>query len=132
MAIEGTQVEFDLPSGYEIDGTVHKHVTMRKVKNSDIIAIQKDQGLKAMAHEGLELSIRNPVTAMRVNAQLAEMFSILFTRVVLQLGDIEKPGKVVFLDLYQGDMQVLMEHYATLNGVDIEEAKQAILDSPLA
>lgn len=127
MSIEGTTIEFKLPIGYEDEeGAVHKTVTMRKVKNSDIVAIQKDQGLKAIAAEKLGMEVQNPVVAMRVNAHVVEMFGLLFTRVVLRLGTIDNPGKRVFAEFFQEDMSVMMTEYARLNGVDLDQVEGSI------
>lgn len=133
MSVVGTIVTFDLKYGFEDkEGNVHKEVEMRKVRNSDIIEIQKDIGLKAIAKENLTLNTRNPVIAMRVNSHVAEMFSLLFTRVVLRIGTIETPKKHVFLDMFQEDMAILMQQYAKQNELDIEETKDMLgEDHPL-
>ena len=44
-----TEVTFDLPVGYEDKaGAIHKSITMRRMKNRDIIKIQKDHRVKAI------------------------------------------------------------------------------------
>jgi len=128
-----TTAEFELPVGYEDgDGKVHKTVLMRKVKNSDIIAIQDDMTIREISKENISLDTKNPVISMRLNAHMIMMFSLLFGRVVLRLGTIDKPSKRVFVEFYQEDMQVMMEKYADLNGVNLEETKGMVVgNTPL-
>lgn len=113
---------FELPQGYEApDGTVHKEVEMRRVRNRDIINIQKDMTLQAMVKENLDMKSGNPMVTMRINAQVLQLFVLLFSQVVVRIGSIEKPGKEVFLDMFQMDMGIMMERYAEMNGVSNEE-----------
>jgi len=122
-------IEFELPIGYEdSNGILHTTVVMRMVKNSDTVAIQKDINLQRYAKENLEINSKNPVSAMRINSQMIEMFSLLFSRVIVSFGSLSKEqiNKALIADLYQNDMNCLMTHYAELNGVDIESAQRIL------
>ena len=122
-------IEFELPIGYEdSNGILHTTVVMRMVKNSDTVAIQKDINLQRYAKENLEINSKNPVSAMRINSQMIEMFSLLFSRVIVSFGSLSKEqiNRALIADLYQNDMNCLMTHYAELNGVDIESAQRIL------
>lgn len=123
------ETQFELLYGYkDPQGNVHKEIVMRKATSRDIIDIQRDQRLKEVSKDNIDIRTNNPVLMMKVNAQLFVMFSILFGRVITKVGDVpaEKIRPDLFLDLYSDDMQILMEKYGELNGVDVEESKNLL------
>ena len=126
-----TRVDLELKVGYEdSDGTLHKTVTMRQIKNKDIIAMQKDVRIKALAKDkDLNVDSSNPVAAMAGLGAMLEMFSMMFSLVVEKIGSIEKPNVEVFKGLYQEDMMFLIDEYNILNGNIKEGADKG---SPLA
>ena len=128
-----TRITFTLPVGYETDdGQRYREVTMRKVKNKDIIAVQNDIEMKKLSHEKLELrDNHNPITAMAANGMLAKMFSILFCQVVLEIKGIENVTKAIFLDMYNQDLNYMIEQYGELNGIDVDKVKLMEGDNPL-
>lgn len=119
-----TEVTFDLPVGYEDKaGAIHKSITMRRMKNRDIIKIQKDHRVKAInasnANTGA-VDIRNPITSMMVGANLIELFSVLFTQIITAVGTVPKENITMdlFLDMWQADMMFLIKKYGELNKGD--------------
>jgi len=120
--------ECELPIGYEDgQGTVHKSVQMRRVKNSDIIGLNKDIRMKALSEDNLDIESGNPVVSMRATGALLEMFSIIFGRVVTKLGEMTNPPAKVFQDMYQEDFQALITVYNDLNKVPGVETTRPFL-----
>jgi len=120
--------EFELPIGYEDgQGAIHKSVQMRKVKNSDIICLNKDIRMKALSGDDLNIESGNPVVSMRATGALLEMFSIIFGRVVIKLGQMENPPAKVFQDMYQEDFQTIIGIYNDLNKVPGVETTRPFL-----
>ena len=108
---------------------------MRKVKTSDTIAVQNDVVMKGLVKEYSKMDLAmdqfkpDPVKAMVVNSLVAQMFTLLFCRIITKLGDVEHINKKVVSELYQEDMQFLMRAYGDLNGVDIDSMTE---NPPLA
>jgi len=112
--------EFELPVGLEVEGVAEpiKKGVMRRVKSKDIIALNKDQTLKQLSGQNLDMNKGNPVTLMMATGAFFEMFSILFSRVVTSLEGIETINKKIFQDMYQEDIQHLISIYNDMNGFD--------------
>jgi len=133
--------EFDLPLGYEDQrGEVHNHVVMRRVKVSDLFKVNSDPAIKRLARDGIKMNIGgiergkdgkprlvsgevNPVAAQAVEANVHEMYTILFSQVVLSLGSIEKPTRNIFMGMYPVDLEFLVARYEELNKLPEMESK---------
>lgn len=134
--MEGTTITFDLPVGYEDDtGTIHKTVTMRRVKNRDIIDLANDDRIKRFSRDkALEVSMTpdggfsgiNLGAAKQVEAAMYQMNAILYARVCMQVGDLgkDKINWNIFLDMTPHDMEVLEEKYEELNGTPVAKLDQ--------
>lgn len=130
--IQITQV-LQLPVGLEIGGVNHREVEMRRVKGSDIIAIQNDARVIELSRKNLEMDGVNPIKAMLATAGMIEMFSILFSRVVVRVGSVTDKNKLtpsVFQSMWQEDIGAMMKHYGTMNGVSEEEMKEGVTQRP--
>jgi hypothetical protein len=123
-------VEFDLPIGYtDKNGKTHTHVVMRKVKNSDIIAVQQDKLLQDLMARSSAMDLKidpknpDPVKSLVINGIILQVFGLIFSRVIISLGDIpgDDVNKSVINDLYQEDTYKMMSEYAICNGMSAEE-----------
>jgi len=118
-----TSITFDLPVGYEDDkGTLHRSVTMRRQKNSDIIAIQVDLELNQLASKNVDLYSGNPAQQFIAAAATAQVYAMLYPRVVLKLGSLppESITRKVFENLYQVDANFLFLKYCELNNIELK------------
>ena len=120
-----TTVEFDLPCGIEKDSQVHRHVTMRRMRNADFMRVSQDTRVKQFAKEDLSVSSPNPIQLMLTQDAMNQMFSILFTQVVLSIGDIQKPTKDVFDNMFTNDVRVMQQQFSELNEID-DAGEQAL------
>ena len=112
-----TTIEFDLPCGIEKDGQVHRHVTMRRLKNSDFMKVNGDQRVRQLAREDLSVTSSNPLQLMRTQDALNQMYSVLYTQVVLNIGDLGKLTKADFDDFWARDREVMMAKFEELNEI---------------
>ena len=122
-----TTIEFDLPFGYEADdGTIHRTVTMRRVRNEDLIAVSRDTRVQALAKQNLKIDLAllqsdgragelRPVDTQLIQATMLEMNAILYSRVVLSIGTIDKIDARVFGRLTPADMECIQKHYEEFN-----------------
>lgn len=131
-------VEFDLYYGLEDkDGTCHKNVVMRAVKNEDIIAISKDMRVKELAKldftmdmsvaaalsSGLDASLAtskiDPIKMQVAQSAITELNSILFARVVMSIGDVTGSdiNKKIFHSLEPADLVVIQMKYQKMNEI---------------
>ena len=139
-------ITFELPQGYYDGKKYHKEVTMRAIKNRDLIALSKDARVKKLATTefNMPLSMMNLIGDPNANlkdmvgglkgetidpfklalfqAAMAEYNCIQFGLVVTQLGEIEDPQYNDFIELGQEDMKVLQQNFAKLN--KLEEADE--------
>lgn len=113
--------EFELPIGIEVNGTFHRNVTMRKVKNKDIMAIQQDTRIRELGKDNLQMRQNDPIQAMKVNAALIRLFTTLFCRVIIKIEGLDDVKPPYFEDMYQEDMETMMNVYGELNGVDMKQ-----------
>jgi len=116
--------EFDLPIGYEgKDGTLHRHVVMRRVRTGDLIGSYDGLDLKALRSDNLNVSDQNPAAAMLAMGAFYKIMCFMFGRVIIRLGDLEggQINRTIFHDLTQVDMNFLMDKYNKLNGLDLPE-----------
>ena len=118
MTETGLTKEFTLPVGLEIGTDVFKVGVMRRAKSKDIIALNRDVTLKQLSGQDLDMNGGNPVTLMMATGAFLEMFSILFSKVVISIQGITEIKKTIFQDMYQEDMQYLINEYNSLNGFD--------------
>jgi len=54
------------------------------------------------------------------------VYTILWTRVVLQIGSIKEPKRDVFEGLYQVDSNFLFQKHCELNGIELKKGKAAL------
>lgn len=135
------EIQFDLPEGYEDDkGNVHRTVRMRAVRNKDLIKVANDTRVRELSKRDNSLNMAvalalqsggdvegavmqatssgmsiDMVKMHMVQAAVAELYSILFSQVVLSIGDITNVHKGIFEDLTQHDFTVLQQKYGDLN-----------------
>lgn len=125
------KIKFDLNLGIEVEGKLHKTVTMRKVKNKDILAIQNDSRLKDIAGQDFNMSGGNIVRMMSSMSPMIKMYALLFDRVVESIGDLTDAQitKKLFEDeMYNEDFQPMSELYEIFNGGGKNvEAKRALV-----
>ncbi len=134
--MSGTTITFDLPVGYEDEsGTLHKTVTMRRVKNRDIIDLANDDRIKRFSRDkALEVAMTpdggfsgiNLGAAKQVEAAMYQMNAILYARVCTQVGDLgnDKINWNVFLDMTPQDMQALEAKFDEINGTPAAKLDQ--------
>ena len=90
-----TEYEFILPRGYVDDeGTVHRHGVMR-------LANAKDEII--------------PLNDLRVQRNRAYLIIVLLSRVITQLGTLEKVNANIVENLFAGDLRFLEELYNRIN-----------------
>ena len=119
-----TSIEFDLPVGYEDEkGTLHKTVVMRRLKNTDIIAVQADMEIKSLAGANVDMYSGNPAQVLISAAATAQVYAILYPRVVLKIGAIDKPDRKVFENLFVTDAGVLFQKYLEFNGFSLKKGE---------
>jgi hypothetical protein len=137
---------FDLPFGYEGgDGTTHKTVVMRRVRNEDLVAVANNERIQDLAREGIKINLSSiepdniqigssagvkfngemePISMHLVQAAMAELNSLLFAQVILKLGIIENPSGEVLLQLSPVDMNVIQEHYNEFNQPPVDKKQK--------
>lgn len=93
-----TKFEFDLPKGYvDKNGEVHKHGVMRLANAADEIV---------------------PLNDPRVKLNPGYLSVMLLSRVVLELGTLEKVDAHVIENLFTADMAYLQDLYQKINAVE--------------
>jgi hypothetical protein len=118
-----TSITFELPVGYEDEsGTLHRSVTMRRLKNSDITAVQVDIELNQIASKSVDLYSGNPAQQFIAAAATAQVYAILYPLVVIKLGSLptEKITRKVFENFYQVDANFLFVKYCELNNIALK------------
>lgn len=136
-------IEFELHHGYEDQNEdVHKTVIMRAVKNADIIATSKDQRIKQLLKDDYAIDMRaammlsqggdamtaaalsgisiDPIKMQAAQGAIAELYGIIFAKVVLSIGTITKKdiNTKTFADLSPTDFAIIQKYYTELNEVD--------------
>ena len=94
MALQ-TEFEFTLPKGYvDKEGNLHKNGIMRLATAADEILPLKDS---------------------RVQSNPAYLTVILFSRVIIKLGNLQSINSEVIENLFAGDLSYLQEFYRRIN-----------------
>lgn len=133
-----TTVEFELPFGYEDkDGNVHKTVTMRRVRNGDMIDLNSDPAIQKLAQrKDLEIDTSiyalaeaiksggslsglsgrlHPIANQMAQGAMIEMQTKMFSRVILSIGSIDNVHPGVLRDLTPVDFEVIQEKFDEFN-----------------
>lgn len=122
-----TVIEFNLPVGFEKDGTTHRSGTMRRPKVRDILDVQKDLELnkarKALRGSMMKVKADLQASDVEVDPVIAEDLgalkllegTVMLPRLILTLGNLTENsnGQVVSRvdigEMHPKDVQYLME-----------------------
>lgn len=145
MTIEGTTTEFELPFGLEKDGVLHTTVVMRRVRNSDLINVNKDRRVKELKREGHKITVAtmnyaenkalhggaagmvaaasgqdtsgevDPVAMQTLEGALAELNAPLLAQVIINIGEIVIIDKGIINSMSPADADCCMRWYQWFN-----------------
>lgn len=134
-------ITFELPFGVEgKDGVVHTTVVMRPMTGADQLAVARDAEVKQLAKDGVDYTIDlgamqsgvdsfggltlsgqiDPIRNFIARAAVVQMNTIMFTQVVISVGDIEKPDRSIFRQMRTADLMRMEVEHGKLNGIDAE------------
>jgi len=129
---------FELPIGLEENGKRHTTVTMRRLKGKDVIELASDQRIQALARENLDIELTdfdissldgsdslsalqkfsgkfNPVRMQMIEGITWRINCITFSRVILSIGEIERPSPDKIMSLDMADLKVILRQHIALN-----------------
>ena len=115
------KIEFDLQFGIEYKDKTLKHVVMRRVRNSDILAVQADIKMRDLADKKFTADNMNPVSGTMLNAASIQLYTLLFARVIEYIGDV-KPDIEMLSGLIPKDYDLIFDNYMKLNEINVAGA----------
>lgn len=144
--LKGNNVEFEVPFGFtDNGGVIHTHIVMRRVLNKDLIAVANDNKVKELKRAGHKISVAamryaasqkelvpgvivgdhegggeiDPIALTTTEAAMIELNAVLFTQVVVSVGDLTQEGgdlnRNTFREMSPADMEVIQAWYAWIN-----------------
>lgn len=115
------KIEFDLQFGIEHKDRILKHVIMRRVRNSDILAVQADIKMRDLADKKFTADNMNPISGTMLNAASIQLYTLLFARVIEHIDDV-KPDIEMLSGLIPKDYDLIFDQYMKLNEINVAGA----------
>lgn len=132
----GIELEFEVLDSFEYKGVQIKKGKIRKIKNKDIIAINKDISMQQLAKRSdVDESSHHPMIQAMTNSVMTECFCFLLSKLVTVLGDgdgkyLEQVDRKVFEEFTQTDMSNLVKIYGEMNQTDVKDILKTIGGQP--
>lgn len=136
--------DFEVPFGHvDKNGVLHTTITMRPVLGEDLMKVARDAEVMGLKREQHKVSLAvvkhseaaraaeqgkaiymsggsddvevDPIGSKMTEAAMLRMNAVLFSRVVLSVGTVQKPDRTVFHKMNPADIEMIQAMYEWIN-----------------